>query len=117
GFDSTDAPTNYAETINHGRLRIGADQSIGIINAIPFEDAFGQIHEIDLVNNSDPGRHHFEAIECLRPPFEKLVAFAITLELHLHVHPKGVWRAGEINLHRMIDHKVYRHQRFDDFGI
>ncbi len=29
-FDSADAPADHAETVDHGRVRIGADQRVGI---------------------------------------------------------------------------------------
>ena len=34
-FDAADAPADDAEAIDHGRVRIGADECIGIIDARP----------------------------------------------------------------------------------
>jgi len=32
-FDSADAPAHDAETINHGRMRISADERVGEVNS------------------------------------------------------------------------------------
>src|SRR5204863_3405189 len=36
GFDATDTPTDYPQTINHGRMRVGADESVRIEDRVSF---------------------------------------------------------------------------------
>ncbi len=64
-----------------------------------------------------PGRHESERLERLLSPFKKLVTLAVAFELHLHVQTERLGRAGEIDLHGMIDHQIDRHERLDDFWI
>ena len=117
GFDSADAPADDAEAVNHGRVRIGADESVGIIDALAFEHAFGKVFEIDLMNDADARRDNFEAVESLRAPFKKLITLTIALELHLHVQTESVGRTGEIDLDGVIDNQINGHERFDYFRI
>ena len=96
------------------------DQGVGIINRRRFrggQHAFGQIFQVDLMNNADSGRDDFERVEGLHPPFEELVAFAVALEFHVQVARHRFRAAGEIHLHRVVHHQVHRHERLDDFWI
>ncbi len=116
-FDSADAPTDDAEAVDHRRVGVGADQRVGIVNVAALQHAFGEILEVDLVHDADARRHETESLERLLAPFEKFVTLAVALEFHLHVQPQRRGRAGKINLHRVIDHEIDRHERLDDFGI
>ena len=69
------------------------------------------------MDNAYTGRYYFEAFERLHSPFQKLVASPITLKLRLHVELKGFSGAGVVNLHRMVDHEIDRHQRFNHLHI
>jgi len=102
-------------------VRIRADQGIGIVNvrsaglrhgvliAFPIlpcwkpalrQHAFGEIFQVDLVDDADAGRHDLERVERLHAPFEKLVALAIAPEFHLQIFLQRIHAAGEIHLHR-----------------
>ena len=81
------------------------------------QHAFGEIFEIDLVDDADAGRHDLERVERLHAPFEKLVALAIAPEFHLQIFLHRIRAAGKIHLHRMVHHQVHRHERLDDFRI
>ena len=119
-FDSADAPADDAEAVDHRRVRIGADERVGIENCrLPFraEHALGEIFEVHLVHDADARRNELESLERLLPPFQKLVALAVALEFHVHVQLQGLGRAGEIDLHRVIDHEIDRHERLDDLRI
>ena len=50
-------------------------------------------------------------------PFQELVAFAVALEFHVEIQLQRFGRAEEIDLHRVIDHEIDRHQRLNDFRI
>jgi hypothetical protein len=64
-----------------------------------------------------PGRHHLEGVERLHAPLQELVALAVALELQLHVQVERVGRAVVVDLHRVVDHQVDRHQRLDHLRI
>ena len=123
GFDAADAPAHDAEAVDHRRVRIGADEGVGIVNLrfaicdLRFggQHAFGEVFEVHLVHDADAGRHDLEGVERLHAPLEKLVALAVALEFHLQIPPQRVGRAGKIHLHRVIHHQVHRHERFDEF--
>jgi len=52
--------------------------------------------------------HHEHVIEGLGPPLEEAEALAVALELALHVDGQSVGDAGDVHLHRMVDHEVHR---------
>ena len=64
-----------------------------------------------------PGGITQKSVERLRAPLQKLITRAIAPELHLHVLFKRIARAGEVDLDRVIDHQIDRHQRLDDAGV
>src|SRR5262249_29221846 len=80
-------------------------------------NAFSEIFEIDLVNDTDAGWNNFEGVERLHAPFEKLIALAIALKFHFEVSLHRIGRAEEINLNRMIDDEIDRNERFNYFRI
>src|SRR5438477_5041311 len=69
------------------------------------------------MDDPDSGRNESESFESLLAPFQELVALAIAFEFHFHVQAQRFCRAGEIDLHRVIDHEIDWHERFDDFRI
>ena len=62
-------------------------------------------------------RHHLKVPERSLGPAQQRIALAVSLVLTLDValirHP----RAERVDLHRMVDHEVDRHQRIDAAGI
>ena len=69
------------------------------------------------MHDADARRHHAEGVEGLHAPLHELVALAVALELDLHVAAQRVGRAVVVHLHRVVDHQVDRHQRFDELGV
>ena len=92
-FDAANAPAHDPETVDHGRMRVGADEGVGKIElrlescGLKFlgQHALGEEFEVHLVHDADARRHHLERLEGLHAPFEKLVALAIAIELHLQI--------------------------------
>src|SRR5206468_12257030 len=90
-FDSTDTPTDHAKSVDHGRVRISADQSVrkeqlrAESRGLSGENPFREIFEIHLVNDADPRRDELESFECLLSPLEKLVTLPVAFELHVQV--------------------------------
>ena len=66
-------------------MRVCSDQGIRIIDAISLKDAFGQVFQIDLVDNADTRRHDLKTVERLHAPFQKLIPRLIALEFDLHI--------------------------------
>ena len=120
-LDPADPPANDAEPVDHRGVRVGADKRVGIVDPSGFrflaEHPFGEVFEVDLVDDADPRRDHSESLERLLAPLQKLVALAVALELHFQIQPERVRRAVEIDLHRMVNHEVHRHERLDDRGV
>ncbi|KFB73620.1 MAG: hypothetical protein AW09_001114 [Candidatus Accumulibacter phosphatis] len=105
-------------------MRVRADQRVG--KAQPslgapctrfphclLTNAVEQMFEIDLVDDAHSRRHDAEGLESLHSPFHELIAFAVALELESHVLLQRLWRAVVIDLYRVVDDQVDRHQRLD----
>jgi hypothetical protein len=72
-----------------------------------------QMFEVDLVHDAHAGRHDAEGVESLHAPLHELIALVVALELPAHVLLQRLRRAVVVNLHRMIDDQIDRHQRLD----
>src|SRR4029077_17580874 len=84
-FDSAHAPADHAETIDHGGVGIGADERIGIVDAILLQHALGEVFEIHLVHDADARGHDAESLKGLLAPLEELVTLAIALEFEIKI--------------------------------
>ena len=88
-LDAAHAPADDAEAVDHGGVRIGADERVGIINRLAVdlggEDALGEVLEIDLVDDADAGRDDLEGLERLLAPLEEFVALAVAGEFEFEV--------------------------------
>jgi hypothetical protein len=45
----------------------------------------GEILEVDLMHDAGHWRHNAEIGECLLPPFQKFIAFAVALEFNFGI--------------------------------
>ena len=102
GFNAADAPADNAQTIDHGGVRISADQRVWVENTVFFQHAFGEVFQVHLVDDADAGRHDFERIEGLFAPLQKLVAFAVAVKFEVEIAAEGVAGTGEIHLDRVV---------------
>src|ERR1051326_44379 len=116
GFNTTNAPPDNAQTIDHRRMGVGADERLRKINRL-LPNVLREIFEIDLVADADARRNYAKTIKRLRAPLEKLVTRTVAFELHLHVFLKRIARARKINLDRVVDNQIDWHERFDDARI
>ena len=113
-LDSTDAPSDHAQSIDHRGMRIGAEHGVGIGLAIlRREHHWREIFEIHLMHDSGVGRHHAEVVERALPPTQEQVALLVAFEFELRVGRERRSAAERIDLHRMIDHEIDRLQRTD----
>ena len=69
------------------------------------------------MHDADSRRHDAESVEGLHPPLQKLIALLVPLELDVHVQLQRVGTIGVVDLHRVIDDEVDRHERLDDLRI
>ncbi len=118
GLDTADAPAHDAQAVDHRRVRIGPDERIRIEDArLLAEHALREILQIDLMDDSDAGRHDLKRVEGLHAPFQKLVALAIALKLQIEVLLKRRRAPRKIHLHGVVHDEIDRHQRLDDLRI
>ena len=57
GLDAADAPADDAEAVDHRRVRVGADERVGIPDAVLLQHAAREVLEIHLVHDADARRH------------------------------------------------------------
>jgi hypothetical protein len=117
GFDAADAPAENAEAVDHRRMRVGADERVGIRHAIVadllLEHDAAQVLEVHLMHDASVRRHDGEILESALTPAEKCVALLIALELDRRVFREGVRCAEEVDLHRVVDDELRRRERVD----
>ena len=116
-FDAADPPADNAETVDHGRVRIGADQRVGVKDIVFAQHALRQILQVDLMDDPNPRRDDREPVKGLHSPLEKLIAGAVALELDLHVQLECVVHFRKVHLHRMVHYQVYGDQRLNHARI
>ena len=96
GFDAAHAPAHHAQAVDHGGVRVGADQRVGIsqrgrLFAID-KDHRRQIFEIHLVHDAGVGRHHAKILKRFLAPAQKGIALLIALEFEQRVDAEGAGR-------------------------
>ena len=120
GLDTTHAPAQHAQTIDHGGMRVGADDGVRVsLQALAFfgEDDAGQVLHVDLVHDAGVGRHHAEIAKGTLAPAQERIALTVALELHTSVVSQRMRAAVFVDLYRMVDDHLGRGQRVDLLGI
>ncbi len=116
-FDTAHAPAEHAQAVDHGGVRIGADQRIriGLQHAVVLlrEHCACEVFEIDLMHDAGIGRHHFEIREGLLAPFQERITFLVALVFQRGIQIHRVLLAEGVDLHRVIDDQFRRLQRVD----
>ena len=113
GLDPADAPAEHAEPVDHRRVRVGADDRVGIRLAVALLDHAGEELEVDLVADARVRRHRLEVREGALAPAEEGVALAVAAELELGVPLDREPGREVVDLHRVVDHELDRDQRVD----
>ncbi len=126
GFDPTHAPGQDAEAVGHRRVRVRADDRVGIGDRVAVRGAgraaraehdAREIFDVDLMHDPGVGRHRAEVVERVLAPFEKGVALDVALELEPRVLFERAGFAEAVDLHRVIDHQFDRLQRVDRLRV
>ena len=119
GLDPAHAPAQHAEAVDHRRVRVGADQRVGIgqgwAGSVSFVDEHhpGQVLEVDLVDDAGVGRDDAEVVEGLLAPAQERVALLVALELELGVALERRRGPEGVDLDRVVDDQLGGHERID----
>ncbi len=110
GLDAADAPAEHAEAVDHGGVRVGADERVGIGAAravrLAVEDHAAEVLEIHLVHDAGVRRHDLEIAERGLAPAQERVALAVALELDGGVGGERAGGAVFIHLHGVVDDEL-----------
>ena len=113
GFNATDTPASDTETVDHGSVRVCADDGVWVQHVVAVEDDTGEVLQVHLMDNTGAGWDNLEIVEGLGAPLEELEALAVTLELELFVLLGGAGDTSGIDLDGVIDDEIDGAERVD----
>ena len=116
-LDTAYPPPQATQAVDHGGVRVGADQRVGVGLAVRRHDYPRQKFQIDLMDDAGIRRHATEIGERLLAPLEKAIALAVAGKFQFGILFQRVRAAEEIDLHRVVDDQFDRLERVDGFGI
>jgi len=116
-LNTTNTPASNAETVNHGGVRVSADNGVGVEETVAVEHGSREVLEVDLMDNTGARGNDAEVIEGLGAPLEELEALAVTNELELLIRDGSVSSAGGIDLDGVIDDEVNGAEGVDLGGV
>jgi hypothetical protein len=117
GLDAADAPAEDAEAVDHRRVRVGADERVGVGDSVALHDDSGEVLDVDLVDDAGAGRDDLEVVEGGLAPPQELVALVVALVLELDVALERVGPAEHVGDHGVVDDQLGRRQRVDLGGV
>ena len=67
-FNASDSPSQYRQAVDHSRVRVGPDASVGERDRRAIVELLGQhcrcqVFKIDLVHDASPGWHDEEVVK------------------------------------------------------
>ena len=120
-FDTANAPADDAEAVDHGGVRIGADERIGESDALAVlffaEDDAREIFEIHLMADAGVRRDDLEILQGLLSPAQEGVALDVALHFETGVEGESVRGAEFVHLHGMVDDQLGGEQGIDFLRI
>ena len=118
GLDAADTPAENAETVDHRRVRVGADQGVRQPDAVFLAGHGGEEFQVHLVHDAAGRRHSTEVSEALLTPLEEGVALRVTVVLDVEVEVERVSvGTGHVHLNGVIDDQIHGHLRVDALGV
>src|SRR5262249_41705427 len=79
------APSHHPETVHHRRVRVGADERVGVreraAGRLGVDDDAREVFEVHLMDDAGVGRHDAEVAERVLTPAQERVALAVAREL------------------------------------
>nr|GEU28025.1 hypothetical protein [Tanacetum cinerariifolium] len=113
-FQPAHADGDHAQRIDHGRVRVGADQRIGKGHAVLRLDHGRHAFEVNLVQDAVPGRDHVHILERLLGPLDEIEAVLVAAVLDGAVFGEGVGiETAAFHGQRMVHHQLRGHHRVD----
>ena len=110
GLDTAHTPPEDTESINHRGVGVSSHTGVGesLSNAVDVLGVgdLGEVFDVDLVDDTCPGRHNLEVIEGRLTPAQELVALAVAFIFNVNVALKRIWLAKEISNDRVVDHEL-----------
>ena len=120
-LDAADAPAENTQTIDHGGVTVGTDESIGEGNRAAVlglgPHCSSEVLEVYLVADAGARRDQPEVVERTLPPAQEPVAFPVALHLDGDVLLERCGVAEPVDHHRVVDDQVDGRQRVDDGGV
>ena len=110
-FNTADTPSNNTKAINHGGVRVGSHDRVGVEQSFVVEDNTSEPFEVDLMDNTITRRNNSKVVEGFFSPLEEGKAFLVAVEFKSLVFFFSFHVAGAIYLDRVIDDQVGLHQR------
>ena len=121
GFDSADAPAHDTQAVDHGGVRIGAHQRVGISQhrrlLVIAEHHRSEILEVYLVHDAGIRRHDAEVLEGGLTPAQKRVSLLVALEFQQRIETECVLRSELVHLHGVVDDQVGGNQRVRELRV
>src|SRR4051812_48931564 len=94
GLNAADAPTEAAQTVDHGGVRVSSDQGIRIKRgrawSVGHEDDASQVFKIHLVDDARIGRNDLEVAESALAPAQENVALLVSCKFETRIALKSL---------------------------
>lgn len=113
GLDAADAPAQYAQAVDHGGVRVGADEGVGVRLTVTDHDRAGQVLDVDLVDDAGARGDDLELVEGGLAPAQELVALLVAAVLQLDVLGERLRGAELVGDDGVVDDQLGRRQRVD----
>ena len=63
-------PADDAQTVDHGRVRVCSNETVGIDETVHVEDDATETFQVHLVDDAGTRRHDQDVLQCLRSPLK-----------------------------------------------
>ena len=113
GLDAADAPAEHAQAVDHGGVRVGADERVRVRPAVAGHHHAREVLQVDLVHDAGARRHDLELVEGALAPPQELVALLVAAVLEVDVALERVGRAEHVDDHRVVDDELGGRERVD----
>ena len=119
GLDAANAPAEYAEPVDHGGVRIGADErvAVGFAGLFIYEDRLAEVLEVHLMADARSRRDDAEVLEGVLTPAKEDVALHVALELEVGVDEERGVGTVLVHLNRVVDDEVDRLEWVDQLRV
>ena len=122
GLDAADAPAEHAEAVDHGGVRVGADEGVGIgdqlaVRLSVVKTTRARYSRLTWWQMPMPGGTAEKLRKADLAPLEEGVALAVALELEQRVGLVGRGRAVLVHLHGVVDDELGGSEGIDALGI